>query len=54
MPGVYRVNPAAVSVLWTTQNKPFHGSLGEDILLMQNDVALSARNAAYKAPKSWF
>jgi hypothetical protein len=45
---VYNVNPSAVSELWTTKNKTFHGvsEKGDDILLMQNYVALSARNAA--------
>lgn len=52
---VYSVNPAAVSELWTTKNKTFHGltERGNDILLMQNYVALSARNAAYKVARSY-
>lgn len=50
---VYSVNPAAVSELWTTKNKTFHGSSSEDILLMQNYVALSARNAAYKVARGY-
>ena len=52
---VYNVNPAAVSELWTTKNKTFHGMTGKDgdILLMQNYVALSARNAAYKAARNY-
>ena len=52
---VYSVNPAAVSELWTTKNKTFHGltEKGEDILLMQNYVALSARNAAYKVARGY-
>jgi regulator of protease activity HflC (stomatin/prohibitin superfamily) len=52
---VYSVNPAAVSELWTTKNKTFHGltERGDDILLMQNYVALSARNAAYKVARSY-
>ena len=35
---VYNVNPSAVSELWTTKNKTFHGlsEKGGDILLMQN------------------
>jgi regulator of protease activity HflC (stomatin/prohibitin superfamily) len=49
------VNPTAVSELWTTKNKTFHGvsEKGDDILLMQNYVALSARNAAYKAARGY-
>ncbi|MDP3654566.1 MAG: SPFH domain-containing protein [Rhodoferax sp.] len=52
---VYNVNPAAVSELWTTKNKTFHGlsEKGDDILLMQNYVALSARNAAYKVAREY-
>ncbi len=50
---VCSVNPAAVSELWTIKNKTFHGMLGEDILLMQNYVALSARNAAYKVARGY-
>lgn len=52
---VYNVNPAAVSELWTTKNKAFHGlsEKGDDILLMQNYVALSARNAAYKVAREY-
>ena len=52
---VYNVNPSAVSELWTTKNKTFHGmsEKGGDILLMQNYVALSARNAAYKAARGY-
>lgn len=52
---VYNVNPVAVSELWTTKNKAFHGvtDKGDDILLMQNYVALSARNAAYKVAREY-
>jgi regulator of protease activity HflC (stomatin/prohibitin superfamily) len=52
---VYSVNPTAVSELWTTKNKTFHGltEKGDDILLMQNYVALSARNAAYKVARGY-
>ncbi|MBC7701139.1 SPFH domain-containing protein [Aquabacterium sp.] len=52
---VYNVNPSAVSELWTTKNRTFHGlsDHGEDILLMQNYVALSARNAAYKVARAY-
>ncbi len=52
---VYNVNPSAVSELWTTKNKTFHGltEKGGDILLMQNYVALSARNAAYKVARGY-
>jgi len=52
---VYNVNPTAVSELWTTKNKTFHGlaEKGGDILLMQNYVALSARNAAYKVARAY-
>lgn len=52
---VYNVNPTAVSELWTTKNKTFHGlsEKGGDILLMQNYVALSARNAAYKVAREY-
>ena len=52
---VYNVNPTAVSELWTTKNRTFHGlsDKGEDILLMQNYVALSARNAAYKVAREY-
>jgi regulator of protease activity HflC (stomatin/prohibitin superfamily) len=52
---VYNVNPSAVSELWTTKNKTFHGltEKGGDILLMQNYVALSARNAAYKVARGF-
>lgn len=52
---VYNVNPSAVSELWTTKNKTFHGMTGKDgdILLMQNYIALSARNAAYKAARNY-
>lgn len=52
---VYNVNPTAVSELWTTKNRTFHGlsEKGDDILLMQNYVALSARNAAYKAARAY-
>lgn len=52
---VYNVNPSAVSELWTTKNKAFHGlsDKGNDILLMQNYVALSARNAAYKVAREY-
>jgi hypothetical protein len=41
--------------LWTTKNKTFHGltEKGDDILLMQNYVALSARNAAYKVARGY-
>jgi hypothetical protein len=51
---VYNINPTAVSELWTTQNRTFHGFSdgGDDILLMKNDVALSARNAAYKVNRA--
>jgi hypothetical protein len=50
---VYNINPTAVSELWTTKNRTFHGLSdgGDDILLMKNDVALSARNAAYKVAR---
>lgn len=52
---VYNVNPSSVSELWTTKNKAFHGlsDKGGDILLMQNYVALSARNAAYKVAREY-
>ena len=52
---VYNVNPAAVSELWTTKNRTFHGfsDKSNDILLMQNYVALSARNAAYKVAREY-
>lgn len=52
---VYNVNPTAVSELWTTKNRAFHGlsDRGSDILLMQNYVALSARNAAYKVAREY-
>ena len=52
---VYNVNPSAVSDLWTTKNKTFHGlsEKGGDVLLMQNYVALSARNAAYKVARGY-
>ncbi len=51
---VYNINPTAVSELWTTKNKTFHGlDKGGDILLMQNYVALSARNAAYKVAREY-
>ena len=52
---VYSINPAAVSELWTTKNRTFHGlsDKGEDILLMQNYVALSARNAVYKVAREY-
>jgi hypothetical protein len=50
---VYNINPTAVSELWTTKNCPFHGFSdgGDNILLMNNGVALSARNAAYKVAR---
>jgi regulator of protease activity HflC (stomatin/prohibitin superfamily) len=52
---VYNINPTAVSELWTTKNKTFHGltEKGGDILLMQNYIALSARNAAYKVARGY-
>lgn len=52
---VYNVNPSAVSELWTTKNRTFHGlsDHGDDILLMQNYVALTARNAAYKVARGY-
>lgn len=52
---VYNINPTAVSELWTTKNKSFHGltEKGNDILLMQNYVAMSARNAAYKVAREY-
>lgn len=52
---VYNINPSAVSELWTTKNRTFHGTpdRGGDILLMQNYVALIARNAAYKAARGY-
>ena len=52
---VYNINPTAVSELWTTKNKTFHGTTsgGGDILLMQNYIALSARNAAYKSARNY-
>ncbi|AKJ30211.1 SPFH domain-containing protein [Caldimonas brevitalea] len=52
---VYSVNPTAVSELWTTKNRTFHSvsEHGGDILLMQNYVALSARNAAYKVARGY-
>lgn len=47
---VYNVNPAAVSELWATKNKTFHGlsEKGGDILLMQNYVALGEEKLAEK------
>ena len=52
---VYNVNPSSVSDLWTTKNRSFHAldGKGGDILLMQNYVAISARNAAYKAARNY-
>ena len=52
---VYNINPSAVSELWTTKNRTFHGlsDHGDDILLMQNYVALTARNAAYKVARGY-
>lgn len=52
---VYSINPSAVSELWTTKNRTFHGMAGQsdDILLMQNYIALSARNAAYKVARGY-
>jgi regulator of protease activity HflC (stomatin/prohibitin superfamily) len=52
---VYNINPSAVSELWTTKNRTFHGlsESRQDILLMQNYVALSARNAAYKVAREY-
>ncbi|MES3021203.1 MAG: SPFH domain-containing protein [Pseudomonadota bacterium] len=52
---IYNINPSAVSELWTTKNRTFHGTdpYGDDILLMQNYVALTARNAAYKAARNY-
>lgn len=51
---IYSVNPSSVSDLWTTKNKSFHAlDKGGDILLMQNYVALTARNAAYKSARNF-
>lgn len=51
---VYNINPSAVSDLWTTKNKSFHAmDQGGDILLMQNYISTSARNAAYKAARGY-
>ena len=52
---VYNVNPSVVSELWTTKNRTFHAmsDKSSDILLMQNYVALSARNAAYKSARGF-
>ena len=52
---VYNINPTAVSELWTTKNRTFHGlsENRQDILLMQNYVALSGRNAAYKVAREY-
>jgi hypothetical protein len=52
---VYNINPSAVSELWTSKNRTFHGisEKDKDILLMQNYVALSARNAAYKVARGY-
>jgi hypothetical protein len=52
---VYNINPTAVSELWTTKNRTFHGlpDGGDDILLMKNYVALSAHNAAYKVARGY-
>jgi regulator of protease activity HflC (stomatin/prohibitin superfamily) len=52
---IYNINPTAVSELWTTKNRTFHGltDKGNDILLMQNYVALAARNAAYKVAREY-
>lgn len=52
---VYNINPTAVSELWTTKNRSFHAmdGKGDDVLLMQNYVAISARNAAYKAARNF-
>lgn len=52
---VYNINPSAVSELWTSKNRTFHGmsEKDRDILLMQNYVALSARNAAYKVARGY-
>ena len=51
---IYNINPTSVSELWTTKNKSFHSlSAGGDILLMQNYIALTARNAAYKVAREY-
>jgi hypothetical protein len=52
---IYSINQTSVSDLWTTKNKSFHGTSddGEDILLMQNYVAITARNAAYKVARQY-
>ena len=50
---VYNINPSAVSELWTTKNRTFHGLTSGDILLMQNYVALTARNGAYKVARGY-
>ncbi len=52
---IYNITPSAVAELWTTKNRGFHGlsKEGGDILLMQNYIGLTARNAAYKAAREF-
>lgn len=50
---IFSINPTSVAELWTTKNRSFHGMADKDILLMQNYVVLTARNAAYKVAREY-
>jgi hypothetical protein len=50
---IYNITPSSVSDLWTTKNRGFHTTDGHDILLMNNYVAQSATNAAFKAVRNY-
>lgn len=50
---VYSINPDSVSELYSTKNKSFHATSGKDTLLMYHYIVQSARNAFYKAARTY-
>ena len=50
---VYNINPQQVAELYSSKNRSFHAEHKGDIYLMYNYIVQNARNAIYKAARSY-
>lgn len=50
---VYNINPQSVAELYSAKNKSFHAEFKGDTYVMYNYVVQNARNAIYKAARSY-
>jgi regulator of protease activity HflC (stomatin/prohibitin superfamily) len=50
---VYNINPAQVAELYSTKNKSFHTEFKGDTYVMYNYIVQNARNAIYKAARTY-